>query len=104
MRNGASRAPEQQVERGVVAAGRPHRSAVSLLERQSIPALIAGRARLGNRLGSPQLRSGVRIEGDNEAPTGRGGVGAARNPGAMFQAQASFRAPTLPARIWSSAL
>src|SRR5215475_16193314 len=81
MRNGASRAPEQQVEGRVVAASRPYRSAVSLLEGQSVPALIAGRARLSNRLGSPQLRSGVGIEGDDEAPAGRVGVGAARNAG-----------------------
>lgn len=59
-----SRAPEQQVEGRVVTSRDPHRATVSLLGRQSIPALVARRVRLGNRSRASHFLASVRIEGE----------------------------------------
>ena len=49
-----------------------------------MPAVVARRAGLSDRLGSPEFGAGVRVERDDKAAAASARIGAAGNPGNDF--------------------
>src|SRR5438128_1204185 len=81
---------------GVVAAGRPDRAARALLERQPVPAIAAGRVGARDRIETPRLLTGLRVERDDVGAARRLAVHAlhdfaARNERPAGQTEAAVR-------------
>ena len=67
---GLRRSEEDQVQRGIVAAGGPHRSAAALLERQPVPTVAARLAGLRDGVKAPGFLAGGGIQRDDHVAAG----------------------------------
>ncbi len=61
---------ESQLQFRIVAAGRPHRSAIALLQRHIVPGLVVRVAWLSDGIDMPEDFSGLRIETDDPLSAG----------------------------------